>query len=377
MRKSFFLAPLFAAALAIACSSQPRESFYQDKAPTEPDAGRGMGFQPDDEPGTDGEDGGCSQSQTEIARTPVVIEFVVDDSGSMDFDGGGKWEAARDALLAAFDDMSTNADPATFVGSMRFGTSIRNKIAPKPMSDSSHVDELKDAIDTPTAGGGGTESVRALTEAYKIVNKFKPPASAGLDSSKIKRVVVFMSDGEPNGGATAKKQCEELAAEQLAEQPPAGPVTTFSVGIGPFPTGSSYDPIFMSKVAQAGGTAPAGCDPEATDPSAVCHFQITPGDDVTAMKQALIDAINKIRALSASCEFSFKVSSNVDLNRVTVTMTSADGSVTAIPKDAENGWTFDDPKKPTKVILHGNACSVSNGTVSGRVDVTLACKGVL
>ena len=54
-------------------------------------------------------------------------------------------------------------------------------------------------------------------------------------------------------------------------------------------------------------TAPANCDPAATDPTAICHFQVTPGGDIDSTKQQLLAAIDKIRALSASCDFGFTI----------------------------------------------------------------------
>lgn len=370
MRKSFYLAPLLAAGLVFACSSSSnRSGFAQQVDPTEKaDSGpTGPRFQAGEGQEAN-EDGGCSSSQTQIARTPVVIEFVVDQSGSM---MGEKWTAAQESLLAAFEDMKKNADPATFVGLELYSTAIGKKVAPGPLTTDKQYDKLTDTVSNATATGGtGTEA--ALEYAYDVVENFKPPASAGLDTSNIKRIVILMSDGVPD---TPQAGIEQLAADKFAMTPPEGPVLTFSVGIGPFPTGSGYDPKFMSRIAQSGGTAPAGCDPEATDENAVCHFQVTPGGDVQVTKQKLIDAINKIRALSASCEFSFKVTGDADLKNISVTMTAADGTVVKIPKDPDNGWTFDDADAPTKVLLHGDACSTSNGTVSGRVDVTLGCKG--
>lgn len=383
MRKSFFALPLLAAGFVFACSSADRRSgFEQDKPATEPgDGGPGgaAGFQPgvdDNLAGND--DGGCSSSSTSITRTPVVLEFVVDESGSM---GGqsGKWEAQRDALLAAFEDMKTTADPATFIGVQLFDDNPTTKVKPKPLTDPDHYDDLVTLIDKPTPHGLGTGSEKALTAGFKVVDTFKPPASSGLDSTNIKRVLIFMSDGAPSGGDSEKTRCEELVGEEFAQAAPAGPVYTFSIGVGEFPSSSagSYDPAFMGRLAVAGGTGPAGCDAASSDEASVCHFQVTPGGDVDAMKDAFIAAINKIRALSASCEFKFSITNGADPNAITVTMTGADGKVTKIKKDPDNGWTFDDPKKPTKVILHGNACSASNGTVSGRVDVVLGCKGAM
>lgn len=381
MRKSILALPLLAAGFVFACSSAERHSgFDQDKAPTDPadaaaEGGNGApGFDLGDTNVEGTEDGGCSSSSTTITRTPVVLEFVVDESGSM---SGEKWEAQRDALLAAFDDMKMTADPAFFVGVQLFDDSPTTKVKPKPLTDPDHYDDLNTLIDKPSPHGGGTGSEKALTAGYKVVDTFKPPASAGLDTTNIKRVVVFMSDGAPSGGDTEKSSCESLTTDEYGQAPPAGPVYTFAIGVGAFPSDSpgSYDPAFMGRLSVAGGTAPAGCDPASTDLASTCHFQVTPGGDVQATKDAFIAAITKIRALSASCEFKFAITGDADPNNITVKMTAADGKVTTIKKDPNNGWTFDDPKNPTKVILHGNACSASNGTVSGRVDVVANCKG--
>ena len=378
MRKGLlFLAPFaLIAGLHVACSSAERRSGFGPE--TTPDAGTsgfGKTFEPVD---ASNDARGCSESKTEIARVPVVIEFVVDESASMDGTGkDDKWAAARDALLAAFADMQAAADPATFVGVLRYSDGVGDTVSPGPLTDQQQYDDLVHTIDTTNAGGGSTETRTALEAAYDVVESFKPPASSGLVPDQMNRVVVLMSDGSPNGGTTEQHQCEALAEQKYAEGPPNGPILTFAVGIGPFPSSStiSYDPAFMGRLAQKGGTAPQDCSPTTTDPAGVCHFQITPGEDISATKQALVDAINQIRALSASCEFSFTTNENTDLGSVEVVITDKDGNTTPIEQDDENGWSFDDPESPSKIILNGDACSASNGTVSGRVDIVIGCRG--
>ena len=216
--------------------------------------------------------------------------------------------------------------------------------------------------------------LNGLTAAYDAVETFKPPP--GFVADKMNRAVVLVSDGVP--ASSEKPQCTSLADQKLKAVPPKGPVLTFAVGIGPFPSTStsSYDPAFMSQIAMAGGTAaPVDCSPTSPVAAGLCHFQVTPGGtDSAAAKQALIDAINKIRVLSASCEFSFTTNASTNLADVKVEITDKDGNKVEVPKDGDNGWSFDDPEAPTKVILNGEACSTSNGIVSGRVDVVIGCK---
>src|SRR5205823_727864 len=104
----------------------------------------------------------------------------------------------------------------------------------------------------------------------------------------------------------------------------------------------------------AGGAAPAGCNPtERTNPGALCFTQITPGSDIGKMKQAFIDALDRIRQTSASCELG--ITGAVDPSKFNVVVKAGTGIETVIPEGGANGWSFD-TLPPTKVILHGSAC---------------------
>ncbi|AKV04282.1 hypothetical protein AKJ09_10945 [Labilithrix luteola] len=353
------LAPLTLGAglLHAACGSSGRDNFRQGDPPSfdEPGAATDAGASVQD---------GCSSSSTKIERVPVVLEFLVDESTSMN--NNGKWAAARQALLATFADMKQTAEPATFVGLHVYPKN--DKVAPQTLLDSAHYDRLVDAVNYSPASGGSTPTAETLLAAFDTVGQFVPPSDAGLATAATKRYVVLFSDGRPTDGYD---KCETRVKAARNGQPP---IETFSVGIGVFPSrDADYDPAFMGRIAQSGGTAPPGCDPNSTDLATVCHFQITPGD-ADATRQALIDAFDKIRALSASCEFSFEITKYTDLANVKVTITDRNGGEISIPKDDLNGWSFDDPQNPTKIVVHGNACSATTGAPSGRVDVVIGCK---
>jgi uncharacterized protein YegL len=355
------LAPLaLGAGLLHAACGSGRDDFQQppDEVFVQPDASTEAGASVEE---------GCSSSSTKIERVPVVLEFLVDESTSMN--NNGKWTAARQALLATFADMKKTAEPATFVGLHIYPKN--DKVAPQTLLDAAHYDRLVKAINYAPAAGGSTPTAAALMTALDTVQEFVPPSNAGLATAATKRYVVLFSDGRPTDGYD---KCETLVADARAAQSPKSPIETFAVGIGVFPSiDGDYDAAFMGRIAKAGGTAPTGCDPVSTDLASVCHFQITPGN-TDATKQALIDAFNKIRALSTSCEFSFTVTKYTDLDNVKVTITDRNGNETSIPKDDANGWSFDDPQNPTKIVVHGNACSATTGAPSGRVDVVIGCR---
>jgi len=364
MRRSMIVLAPFAigAGLLHSACNDGRGGFEADpeKVFTQPDAASA------EEAGSGGDEG-CSASTTKIERVPVVLEFLVDESTSMK--NSGKWSAARQALLATFADMQKTAEPATFVGVYLYPKD--DSVRPQTLLDAAHYDHLVKAVDYGPPTGTDTPTASALTKAYDIVGQFTPPSNAGLATAGTKRFVVLFSDGRPTEGLD---RCESLVEDALSAAPPKSPIRTFSVGIGIFPDrDGDYDPAFMGRIAQKGGTAPAGCDPDSPDLASVCHFQITPGE-MDATKQALLEAFDEIRALTASCEFSFTTNPYTDLGNVTVTMADREGNEVTIPRDDANGWSFDDPEQPTKIVLHGTACSGTTGAPSGRVDVVIGCR---
>src|SRR5262249_39145015 len=161
----------------------------------------------------------------------------------------------------------------------------------------------------------------------------------------------LMTDGVPDGGPEEQAQCTSAATTELST------VTTFAVGVGPFPSPDTtgidgYDPAFLGTLAQAGGAAPAGCNPiEENDPSRLCHFQITPGGkSAQELAQEFANAINRIRGQVASCDFVLdKSGGTVDPTKVNVVYRDQAGQEHVIVQDPLNGWTYDNPTNPSKV----------------------------
>jgi uncharacterized protein YegL len=223
-------------------------------------------------------------------HAPIILELVVDESGSMT---GDKWQAMTSALVALYNDLHTAADKDTYVGLVSFDDGVNTKIRPKQLSDERQYDDLTAATDKPSPHGGGTGTYNALKEAYAQLNATPEASQPGA-----RRIVVLLSDGSPSGGQNEQQQALDLVSSQFSR---SAPDVLYAVGIGPFPSDNySYDPVFMGKLAVAGGTAPAGCDPASTDLATVCHYQMTPGGDVSLLRQSFINALTAIRNASAS-----------------------------------------------------------------------------
>lgn len=376
MKRLFFtsLASAFAlAAVAQGCSSaEPRSGFGTD--PQSNDAGgdgSGGGF--NSEGGTPIADGGfaeCAKGSAGTRKVPVVLEIVLDGSGSM---SGDKWTAATGALTAVFDQLQNEPQTELAVGLIRFGDS---GTYPKP------ADVYPDSIGNATqnrnlkarlAGSptGGTPLQAALQGGYDVLENFKPIPGSQF-SVLHKKVVVAVSDGEPTDGTPQSILSLVKAKLQLAD--PRGPIQTFSVGIGS-PTTSGYDAAFMAQLAVSGGTEAPNCNPLSESGPDICHFQIDPKSSVQQMQAEFIAALNRIRDVAASCELSLESDDlRADPGSVNVKIVYPDGKEEVIKQDASNGWTYDDPANPTKVILNGTSCDTASKRKDVKVEVILGCK---
>jgi hypothetical protein len=334
-------------------------------------------------------DAGCATATAATTRQPVYMLFVLDGSNSMNQDS--KWKAVIPALDAIFDDILTQNDTALGVGLIGFEdsndkacTGIIFPTCKYPSSadvpiafvDKAQHDKLRARIDTANAAGG-TPTQLALTGAYGSIDAFTP--SGKLEPGG-KKVLVLMTDGVPNGGPTEQDACISMATNELAAAPPKGPVTTFSVGIGPFPSTNTagYDPAFMGKLAKAGGAAPTGCNPtENVNVANACHFQVTPnGKPVAQITSEFIAAINKIRGQVSSCEFLLDKldGGSLDPKKVNVVFTDGAGTAHTIAQNPTDGWTYDDPNNPSKVILHGKGCGDMKADAKGKISIVIGCE---
>ena len=159
---------------------------------------------------------------------------------------------------------------------------------------------------------------------------------------------------------------------------PKGPIETFVIGVGIFSPLSFFgvggiDPSFLGNLARAGGTGASGCNPDqTTSTSDLCYFEIDPGAAPTAsmLQQKFETTLSAIRGQVVTCVYPLQDSlfSHIDPTLVNV---QVDGQT--ILQDPLNGWTYDNPKIPTEIILHGAACAAAENTVVSKVSVVLGC----
>ena len=332
---------------------------------------------------------GCAIGTAHAIKDPIYVLIVLDGSGSMAMDA--KWNAIVPALDLFIDDLRMKKDTSFGLGLTIFsdandatmGTGPYPNIdVPVAIVDDAQAGLLRQRIDA-TRPKGDTPTLAVLKGQIAALASFTPslPLRPGG-----KKALVLMTDGVPYPDPTTQKPlCVQAVKDAFALAAPQGPITTLAVGIGyyfPYDP-ATYDQEFVGDLAVAGGAPNEGCDPIQTwDWTKFCHFQVTPNsrNDAAQLEQDFLLAFDKIRSRLASCELTLaKVDGGlpVEPGKVNVVFTDDRGYENVVPEDGMDGWTYDDPQNPSKVILNGKACTDLKANVHGKVDVVLGCKTIV
>ncbi len=335
-------------------------------------------------------DAGCATGSYAAQKQPVYMLFILDGSGSMG--QNNKWTAVVPALQSIFTDMNAKKDPGVAAGLVVFSDTHDKSCSPfggcsGPYPQSNDVpiafvgSAQLQALNSRLAGMpmDGTPTGSAMTGGYGELEKYVPSGSNPPPGGQ--KVMVLITDGVPtdncaqNGGSYTSNACVQMAGTELTKAKPQGPILTFVIGVGQFPSTdlTNFDPNFLGNVAQAGGTGPKNCNPNenAAGATDLCYFEVDPTQATSAqqLQQQFENAINAIRGQVASCTISLNNQGNVDPTKVNVTVNGM-----TIPQDPTNGWTYDNPTNPTSITLHGTSCSTLQSDPTAMVQIVLGCK---
>jgi Mg-chelatase subunit ChlD len=324
-------------------------------------------------------DAACAQSSSAASLNALTMLVMMDDSGSMN--DNNKWTQVATAMKAFF------ADPAA--AGLRVGLRLFPSNEPTagcwdtlcnmdqaaavtacstPLVDIAQLTAASAPADAQEAkllaaipakpqpkGGnnsGGTPTYAALQGAENIAIGY----AAAHPTEKV--VVVFVTDGEPNGcderiGDIAKIASDTLSAHQIE---------TYAIGI----LGSNQGT--MDQIAKAGGTT-AGI--------------MIGGANGATTEQDLLTAFGNIKASNVSCDFAVPpppATLMLSFDNVNVNYTAGGGAERTLPRvqDAtacgtSGGWYYDNNSAPTQIHLCASTCTTVQADTGAALQVLFSC----
>jgi hypothetical protein len=362
-----------------ACSSSDDNGATQDAFGNASGSGGGSGLGDGgaDRPGRGhGSAGGltpetaCGIGNAMAQLAPVNMLLMFDRSGSMEDDD--KWTNASAALTAFI------ADPAA----ADLGVALRFFPHDEPASGCNNDDCDADACSNPLVDLARLSVEQAPADAHedallRAIRDSAPggegqgtPMYAALDGAlrwatdfdashpDDKTVVVFVTDGKPNGCDEDIDHISGLAADALAQSE----LLTYAIGL----QGSSE--AQMDQLASAGGTQQG----------------IFIGGRASAEAE-LLDALTGIRGENLACDFPFPApadpSEPIDPSHVSVNFYYPDARPPLILAAVEReracgdatGWYYDDPQDPTRIFLCPHACESVRSVANAGLQILIGC----
>jgi Mg-chelatase subunit ChlD len=324
-------------------------------------------------------DAACAQSSSAASLASLTMLVMMDDSGSMN--DNNKWTQVATAMKAFFADPAAaglrvglrlfpsnaptagcwdtvcNMDQATAITACSSAlVDIGQLTAAAAPADTQEAKLLAAIPAKPQPKGGnnsgGTPTYAALQGAENIA-----VAYAAAHPTE-KTVVVFVTDGEPNGCDEKIPDIAKIASDTLA----AHEIETYAIGI----LGSNQKT--MDQIAQAGGTM-AGI--------------MIGGSSGTTTEQDLLTAFGNIKASNVSCDFAVPAppsSLMLSFDNVNVNYTPGKGAESTLPRvqDAAacgttGGWYYDNNAAPTQIHLCANTCTLVQADTGAALQVLFSC----
>ena len=322
-----------------------------DTGNTSTDTGTGPGFE------------ACATASEAAATLPLNMYIAIDKSGSMQ--DNDKWGKAKSAILGFFQ-AAENTDPEAKISvALRFwpdgncseltcsiNSCSQPQVALGPLADPTQVENLV-ALYNSKSPNGNTPMWAALGGAAKWGVE-----NAQMGEGGTATVIVFVTDGEPNG---CDENINNIAEHAAAAYATAG-VPTFAVGL------AGSNETDMQKIAVAGNTG-------------------TPFLIGNANAEAdLAAALKEIQKTTLACVFAMPEAQgpdpiDPDLVNLSYTPTGA-GPVTIGRVDNESqcdaaggwGWFYDDPIKPNVIQLCPKLCEHVQKDDDGKIEIILGCE---
>jgi hypothetical protein len=294
----------------------------------------------------------CNTTDLTAQQVQPNLYILLDYSGSMEW--YDYWQDSKDALVQVAPDLTSQFNvglglfPTDYSGCPMTGNqALWHREDVQAMSQTQWTNAVNA---TPfSASGYGTPTATAL-------NKIRSDNLYEMNNDSLNaqrnKVVILITDGDPNCGDTVSSSANEAAALCNSGVP------VYVVG---FPTASAGN---LQQIAAA------GCSDNPNDASKD-WYEVN-------NTQSLVNALQAIANLQISCELSVNPGPDDDTSRMRVNLIQ-DGAVQqTIPRDSSNGYSYDQNNQI--IELHGSACddledmaeNAPSGSTVG-VEAEIAC----
>jgi len=240
------------------------------------------------------------------------------------------------------------------------------KLTADPEPTDTHEAALVAAVTAsiPVTGGGNMSGGTPTSIALQGAVDWAAAYQTAHPRPQQQTVVVFVTDGQPNGCEEDRDAISMIAAN--AYNGPAA-ISTYVVGL----TNNAQDLAFLEDLAVAGGTEQA--------------FIVL--DGMTAAMD-LVTTLKEIQGSALDCNFPFPTvttdGGTADPTRINVDYTP--GGVAGTPpieffrvETAADcpldmpAWYYDNPMAPTEIILCPTACTTVTADTAAKLDIQIGC----
>jgi Mg-chelatase subunit ChlD len=307
------------------------------------------------------QDTACAADVAEAEPVPVNLYLMLDRSGSM---AGSKWTQAtagmsafvQDPLSAGlrialnyFPSDANDCDPLSYSTPKVLLGELTAALAPADAQEQLLVDSLS------------TTKTTGLTPTYPaFVGQLGYCTSVAKKNPKEKVIAVLLTDGSPGGCTSSTNTIANIAALAASGYGDNPPIITFTIGLD----GSKE--AELKQIAQAGGGE---------------AFFLGGSQNV---QQDLINKLQQIAGGELACEYVLPESDSTgkpaDPAKVNVNYYPSGGTSQGLFKVASaqacvpNGWYYDDPQNPTRIILCPATCASVQNDAGAKVQILLGCE---
>jgi hypothetical protein len=206
---------------------------------------------------------------------------------------------------------------------------------------------------------GGTPVVQALQGMQAYMTQL------GAQNRGRKPVIVLATDGIPEPGT----------CDSSANVPPNNVANAAAIAGACLAQGITVSVI---GVESAGLDMQASLDSIAAKGGTKAAIMLSTSGNV---EQQFRDALRGIQRQALTCDYPLPGGRTVDPDKTNIQFTEANKSETFFfvgtkddcAKADTNGWFFDDPVAPTKIVLCPDTCSRVQASVDGKIDIVFGC----